>query len=181
MNLRDDRGFSLSELLVTLALIGVVLAVTFGALQAVYASRDVAERQARFAREVGGPLLSIEKFLMQTLQIKSFDNYSITFVTDADNNNSVEWHEISIATNGTLTQRSWLTTGAQVKSTQTLNATWSQQTSNRATGIAFVQVFDKDNQRIYTTAGAKSIVITIEVEERGRRFRDQRTILLRNL
>jgi hypothetical protein len=44
-----------------------------------------------------------------------------------------------------------------------------------------VRVYDKNNNQIFTTAGAKRIVVTIEVEERGRRFRDERTIVLRNL
>ena len=45
----DDRGFSLTELIVVLVLMLLILIMAFSAIRVIYASRDVTERQAMFA------------------------------------------------------------------------------------------------------------------------------------
>ncbi len=179
-HISEETGFSLGELLVVLALIGVILAATFNILTVVNRSRDAIERESQFAVEIGGPLLNMERMLMQAIEIKSFSPYSIVFVTDSDNNNLVEWHEIGIGVDGHLTQKAWLTDAGQNKTTQVLNATWSKSCTNRTKSIRFITAYDLQGNVVETPAQARAVLIDIEVVVDGHPYRDSRRLELRN-
>lgn len=179
-----DEGFSLTELIVVVALMGLLITVTYAALRAIQASTEVSDRQATFALEVGSPLLGIEEVIQQAFAIESASAYSVTLLTDQDNNNLVERHVISANTDGTLTHRSWYTNSAMQNTTVKMDVTWSQNNVNRSQAEPLFYFYDEDDARIndmaQVSANLRTCDIVIVAEVDGRRIRGTRTAVLRN-
>ncbi len=177
----DDRGFSLTELIVVLVLMLLILVMAFSAIRVIYASRDVTERQAMFASKVGGPLAGIEEAVQQALTIKAFSAYSVSVVTDLDNDNSLEWQDIALDTNGVLTQKVYRTDSAGNKTTLRTSITWSRESANRAQAQPLFRLFDATGAPIAVTTGAKEIEMTIVVQSGDKSFKGARRVTFRNL
>lgn len=183
--LTDDSAFSLTELLVVVALLGTILAISYGGLLAIYKAREVSDRQAAFAQEGAAPLTHMEKILTQTIKIENPGPYTVTVLTDRDNNNLVERHLIEAGADGTLRHRTWLTDSSQTNTALQFDATWSQNNANQAENTPLVIYYDVDHLPI-TNMGlvadeAAYIDIHVVVDYNGRIYDDTRSSLLRNM
>lgn len=180
----SDQGFSLTELIVVMALLGIILAISYGGLMVVYASHDVSDRQALFAREVGAPLLTFEEIISQAISVESPGPYSLTVLTDRDNDNVVERHTIQVTPAGTVTHREWLTNDSRVNTTLENEWLWSEHNANQSDVIPAFNYFDKDGTEITDMTLAANNMLTVEVtllvEYDGRQFSNSRAVLLRN-
>jgi prepilin-type N-terminal cleavage/methylation domain-containing protein len=96
------RGFTLSELIVVMGLLGVVLAVVYGSMFAMVQASRASDRQARFTNEVSSPLLAIDKVIVQNSSIEQASPYRIVVLTDRDLNNKMERTTIEATTSGRL-------------------------------------------------------------------------------
>lgn len=181
---RADEGFSLTELIIVMALLGVILAISYGGLQVVYRSHDVSERQAMFAREVGAPLLTFEEIIAQAVSVENPGPYSLTVLTDRDNNNVVERHVLQATTAGTLTHREWLTNTSRINTVLSNDRVWSTHNANQADVIPMFNYFDANGAEITNMALAANAVRTVEVtvlvDYEGHQFSNSRTVHLRN-
>jgi prepilin-type N-terminal cleavage/methylation domain-containing protein len=181
----DEHGFSLTELLVVMSLLGVILAISYGGLLAIYKSREVSDRQAAFAAEAAAPLTHMEKILTQALVIESPGPYTVTVLTDRDNNNLMERHTIEATTDGTLRHRTWQTDQARVNQSLIFDATWSRNNINQDEGAPLVIYYDDDHQRIndmgLAADDAKYIDIHVVIEHSEKKYGDTRSSLLRNM
>lgn len=175
-----DEGFSLTELIVVLVLLGVILAISYGGLQAVQAARAVSDRQAQFASEVSTPLNAFEEVISQALKVEQAGPYSITVLTDADNDNFRERHQIQCTTAGLLTHKRWATDSSQVNTTLDFDAVWSDHNSNQADASALFEYRDADGAVTTVADDAKTVIVTVCVNYDGRDYQDSRTILMRN-
>ena len=63
----NDSGFTFAELTVVLALLGVMLAITYSGMKVVYDGRQLSDRQAFAARDIGTPLEQMEQALTQNI------------------------------------------------------------------------------------------------------------------
>ena len=182
--IREEEGFSLTELIVVLVLLGVILAISYGGLQAVYVSNEVSDRQAAFAREVGTPLAAIEEVLTQALAVENPGPYSITVLTDRDNDNVVERHQIQATTAGLVTHRTWLTNSSRVNTTLVFDSQWSENNVNLTDGVSVFKYYARDGAEITNMAtaatDARTIQVTLRVDYNGHPASDSRTVLLRN-
>lgn len=182
---RQEEGFSLTELVIVIALLAFIMAAAYAALNAVQASTEVSDRQSVFATEVGSPLLAIEEVLQQTLSVESAGPYSITVTTDVNNDNLVERHIITAGVDGTLTHQAYNTNILTQNTTTRLNTTWSTKNVNRIDAIPLFYFYDENHGAIsdYTLVpqDAKSMDIIVEVQHEERHFRSARTVVLRNL
>lgn len=187
-----DAGFSLAELMVVVALMGIMITLSYGAFVAVDRASEVSSRQATFAREISRPLAIISEAVMQG-RIEAADDYSLTITTDVDNNDLLERHVIAAPGTGTrlgtLTMQSWLTDSSRVNTTQRMNATFSRNLVNRAVSEPLFRYYGTDasgtEYRITTMAdvpsAATSVEIVIVVEDAdGNQFTDSRRMSLRN-
>lgn len=177
---RHDEGFSLTELIVVLALLGVILAISYGGMQAVYAAREVSDRQALFSAEVSTPLNAFEEVICQALKVEQAGAYSITVLTDADNDNLRERHQIQCTTAGLVTHRRWATNSGQVNTTLDFDAVWSENNSNQADAVPMFEYFDDNGDPTTVADDAKTVVVMLHIESDGRDYQDSRTILMRN-
>ncbi len=175
-----DEGFSLTELIVVLALLGVILGISYGGMQAVYASREVSDRQAAFSSEVSTPLNAFEEVICQALKVEQAGPYSITVLTDANNDNLRERHQIQCTTGGTVTHRRWATNSSQVNTTLEFDAVWSEHNTNQGDAVPMFIYRDKDGNVTTVADNAKVVEVTLHVEYDGRDYQDGRTITMRN-
>jgi prepilin-type N-terminal cleavage/methylation domain-containing protein len=182
--LTDEKGFSLTELMVVLVLLGVILGISYGGLSAVYSAREVGDRQAAFAREAAAPMTHMEKVLTQTLVIESPGPYTVTVLTDRDNNDLMERHTIEAGADGTLRHRTWETDSARNNTSLVFDATWSENNVNQDEGVPLVYYYDEDQARINNMGDVADDAVYIDmeivVEYDGKQFRDTRSALLRN-
>jgi prepilin-type N-terminal cleavage/methylation domain-containing protein len=102
---RDDKGFTLSELIVVMGLIGVVITVVYGSMFAMVQASRASDRQARFTNEVASPLLVIDTVLVQNSSIEEASPYRIVVLTDRDLNNKMERTLIEATADGELRYR----------------------------------------------------------------------------
>ena len=182
---RNDEGFSLTELVVVVALLAFVIAAAYAALNAVQVSTAVSDRHATFAAEVGGPMLAIEEVLQQALTIESAGPYSITVTTDVDNNDLVERHIITAGTDGKLTHQAYNTNSLTQNTTARLNVVWSTNNVNRVDTVPLFYYYDENLEPItdygLVSTDAQSMDMIVVVKKDGRTFRSSRTVVLRNL
>lgn len=180
----SDAGFSLTELIVVLVLLGVVLAISYGGLQAVYVSNEVSSRQASFAMEVSTPLGAIEEVLTQALAVESPGPYSVTVLTDRDNDNVVERHQIQATAGGLVTHKTWLTNASRVNTTLVFDGEWSEHNVNQADAVPMFKYYERGGAEITNmvtaATSARTIQVTLRGEFDGHPYADSRTVLLRN-
>ncbi|PKQ29357.1 MAG: hypothetical protein CVT60_05835 [Actinobacteria bacterium HGW-Actinobacteria-10] len=183
--LNSDEGFSLTELVIVIAMLSFIMAAAYAALNAVHASTDVSDRQSVFAAEVGSPLLAIEEVLQQTLSVEAAGPYSITVTTDVNHDNLLERHIITAGVDGRLTQLAYNTDVLAQNTTIRQNTVWSTKNRNRIDSIPLFYYYDESHVAIadYTLApqSAKYLDVIVEIQHEGRRFRSTRTVVLRNL
>lgn len=184
-----DEGFTLTELVIVVALLAIILGITYTGLNVVTKAAEVSQRQSTFADEVGAPLLGMEEVLQQAFAFETADAYTLTVRTDADNDNLVERHTITASTAGVLTHEAWRTNSLMQNTTLWIDTTWSRNNVNAKAGVAEPLFYYYDDarptpNRITNTAGnldkIKMIDVVDIVEVNGKRYRGTRTIVLRN-
>lgn len=189
MRLRGDSGLSLAELLVSISLLFGVLAMSWGALSAVYAGREASDRQALFAQEIGAPLSHFEEIISQNTAIENPTAYSASFLTDVNNDNVRERHIVAAGADGTLRDQVWLINGAGVNTTLSANFLWSTNNANRTRTTALFRYYTSAT----TTSAAQEITVmsdvpgkarfvrvTIIADHQGKTVQDTRQAFLRN-
>jgi prepilin-type N-terminal cleavage/methylation domain-containing protein len=181
----DEHGFSLTELMVVLSMLGVILAISYGGLLAIYKARDVSDRQSTFAQEGAAPLTHMEKILTQTLVIENPGPYTVTVLTDRDNNDLVERHVIEADSDGNLTHETWQTDQARNNTSLQFDAHWSTNNANQAENTPLVIYYDEDHQPISDMASVPNEAVYIDIHVvvayDGKLYDDTRSSLLRNM
>lgn len=175
-----DEGFSLTELIVVVALLAVIMGISYGGMQAVQASREVSDRQALFSNEVSTPLNTFEEVISQTLKVEQAGPYSMTVLTDADTDNLRERHVIQCTTGGELTHRRWSTNMSQVNVTLEYDALWSEHNINQSAARPMFEYYDDEGDQTTVADDAEVVVVRLWVEYQGREYTDSRRILMRN-
>ena len=182
---QQDDGYSLSELLVVIALMGMVLAIAYNVNYFVSRASAQNVREARFGTEVRSPLMYIDKLLMQNNQIEGVSGDDmISFFTDIDLDDVRERNVIRVD-GSTLTLNRWNVSGTNANiggPIQTL--TFSTNNANLAQGVPLFTYIDSDGVTITNpddyAGSARSIRTTIVVDYDGHVFSDSRQTFLRN-
>jgi prepilin-type N-terminal cleavage/methylation domain-containing protein len=183
----DEHGFTLTELLVVTSLLGVILAISYGGLLAIYKSREVSDRQAAIAAEAAAPLTHMEKILTQSLDIEEPGPYTVTVLTDRDNDDLMERHTIEATPDGRLRHRTWQTNQARVNESLVFDVTWSTSNINQAKGVHLVEYRDADQGYLdpddtdLVEDDAVYITIYVWMTYDDNEYNDSRSALLRNM
>ena len=186
--LTDDRGFSLTELIVVLTLLGIVLGVSYGGLIAVYRARDVSDRHALIANEIGNPLATFEKMLTQATYVDAAGPYSVSFRSDRDNDNVQERNLIEATADGHLRHRVWLVDALGNNTSLEYDATWSDNNVNVARSQPLFQYSgDTDDDGtmepligIIDPQQVQYVDVVVVIEYDGRDYSDERSAFMRN-
>jgi len=190
--LHSDRGFTITELLVMVGLLGIVITTTYAGLSVIMRARDVSVRQAVYASDVAGPLQNMEKILGQAITVEQPAGNSISVLVDTDNNGVYERH-VYAATGGQLTEEIWATDPTtRANTTRLLQSVWSYNNANPGSTDLF-SYRDAEN-RTMTRLGAetdvqyqtrlsqtaKSVRVRVVALYDGEVMSDGRTIFMRN-
>lgn len=182
---RRDSGFSLAELLVVLALLGVIITISFSALQVASKGADVQEREAYFAINVSSPLQGLDKTISQNTTLVATggsvcNTSTMTFYADQDLNGTYEKHVVQAGTNGELTEQIFIPYSA---GTPTRTVKWSVQNTNKATGIPLFTYRTRNASGTpiaSSVASATEVQIQVATEWESRAYSDTRLVVFRN-
>jgi prepilin-type N-terminal cleavage/methylation domain-containing protein len=182
--LRSDTGFSLTELLVVLGIMGVVLAGAYSLSLLTNRTADVSAAQAAFASEIGNPLELGEKYLQQNSGLEEWDDYRLVCFTDADLNGYSERVILEAHDDGQLTLDVWNTDLERHNTNQQIHYVMSEHNSNVAEGVPLFTYLDGDGVEVdsYDSRASDTRNIRMEVllDMDEWDFRDDRVIHFRN-
>jgi hypothetical protein len=126
----------------------------------------------------------MEKILTQALVIENPGPYTVTVLTDRDNDNLMERHTIEAGPDGTLRHRTWETDASRTNTDLVFDVTWSENNINQDEGVPLVYYYDDNQQRILDMGVVPDDAVYIDmqvfVEYDERQFSDSRSALLRN-
>lgn len=186
--LRSDDGFTLSELVAALGLLGIILAATWAGFQASHNYSRLSDRQGWFAREVSAPLLQIERVLQQQYRIDStypgVTAYRIKCETDADNDGNREvWEITATADHRLVLSNAEIRQDGSYERAQ-ISYAWSTHNYNVQTSTPLFRFYDKAGNLITNMGDVPSkairAVVTVVTVYDGKQFSDSKTILFRN-
>lgn len=185
----NDEGFSLSEMLVVIALLGLVLMGAWALFRLTSVGVTQSNQQAWISREIGQPLERLERsFSQQSPPMLEIDvnGYFCKIRTDADRDNFYEVHRYEATTDGKLVEAYYEENGVPAYVYTPEMRKLSDFNSNRATNTRLFQYFNSAGADISGTGvvniqqTATSIVVTIVTEHDGKEYSDSRQIYFRN-
>ncbi|MBS3974912.1 MAG: prepilin-type N-terminal cleavage/methylation domain-containing protein [Actinobacteria bacterium] len=188
---RKDDGFSLTELIVSLTLLGFVLALAYSISQVVSIGQRNADRQSLVAREITYPLTRISEILIQNHRIEvspAPTGMTLSVRTDQDLNDQQEQHNFRLVTEGGDTyieQQVFLlnSSGVRVLPVQRV-ARWGTRVTNVDAGVPLFRYFDASGAPIADMSrvpdAARSVEITIRSTVDGRVVQDSVRAAFRN-
>jgi len=186
---RRDTGFSLAELLVFMALLGVTLTMAYAVSQVVTAGQRTADRETQKAREITYPMTRMSEILVQNSSIEAAPTaYSLSVRTDQDLDNRQEQHNFTIVTSGgeTFIQHSSFNLnalGARIIPARFIHQYGSGITNTMA-GVALFRYFNASGVEIAQMGAvpteARSVRITILSTVDGTTISDSVYVVFRN-
>lgn len=183
MNLRDDSGMTLAELMVVLLLMGVVMAAVYMGLQFTTSARNTSEQQAVFASSITAPLDSLDLAFSQSMTPAtgtSLDPYSVTLEMPSDYlPGQTVRRTFTANTDGTLVEYEYRGAGT----TLWHRYVWSKYNRNRSLSSSTTPLFAYyvgSSTPATDITTADNVVITIVSQYNGKTFRDSRRVYFRN-
>ena len=180
--MNSDEGFTLTELIVVVVLLGIVLAGAWALFNLGQRGSAQSNREAWLGREVGVPLLEMERVLSQQApgwESSVFSPYVIAVRTDRNRDDVYEYYRFEATTDGRIVQT--LTGGTSSGTTA-----WSTVNRNRAASVPMFTYYDIDGTDISGAAlthirqYAASVKVTIVTEYDGKQVSDSRQVFFRN-
>ena len=179
---RSDDGFTLTELVVVVALLGIVLGGAYAMFSVAARASADSNREAWMSREIGQPLEYAERVFSQQTAFTTVDPYRLQGTTDRDNDNCYETYLFEVTTDGRL-----LITSSETSDSPTpMIATWSTDNRNRAEGVPLFRYYDVAGADIsaeassYIAQYATSVVVTIVAEHEDEIVESARRVYFRN-
>ncbi len=184
----SDEGFTLSELLVVVVLLGIVCGAAWLSYSAAAGGSRAADRESMTAREIAVPLLECERLLIQQHNILTgtFESrvvnpgpYLLAFNTDRDHDSHVESNILEATADGRLIM--WTSEASEHGLDPVV---WSTENHNREAGIPLLEYYDAGGVLISDTnaiaSDARGVTITIVTEYQDHQYSDSRTVTFRN-
>jgi prepilin-type N-terminal cleavage/methylation domain-containing protein len=191
-----DEGFSLTELLVVIVLMGMVLAAVYSALQLTVRAREIQERNSFESTRMTVPLQMIEIAVSQNTLIEAGStHYRLSCLTDKNHDGVRERHVFEATTDGRLVERFWLvdsngqniTATARVTEWQRNEASLPARNVNRANEVRLFTYIDRDpetneiRELDYIRANqSNEVLVTLAARYGKWDFQESRRIMLRN-
>ena len=181
---RSDEGFTLTELLVVLLLMGFVLSVAWSTLHLVNNGSNMSNREAVFSDEVGAPLDFAERLLSQQFDLDATTPgcgpYRCAFYTDRDNDGNRERYVVTANVEGEFV----VSSSEEVDSPSVYTGVWSDRNANVSAGQPLFEYLDYQGNPITTASdiytSARSVNVTIVAEFGDEQIVDTRRVHFRN-
>jgi prepilin-type N-terminal cleavage/methylation domain-containing protein len=183
-SIRADEGFTLTELVVVLMLMGFVLSVAWATFNVVNNGSAQSNREAVFSDEVGAPLDFAERLLSQQFDLDATTPgcgpYRCAFYTDRDNDGNRERYVVTANASGEFV----VSFSEEVDSPTVYTGVWSDRNAN-VNAATPLFVYRDYNETTITAAAdvyanARSVDVTIVAEFGDRQIQDTRRVYFRN-
>ncbi len=179
-----DEGFSLTELLVVLGIMGVVITGAYSLSTVTKRAADVSEIESAFAHEIGTALQLSEIYLQQNIELDEWGDYRLVCFVDRDLDGFSERVTIEAESDGTLSLSVWDTDVQHVNTTERIDFLMSEHSVNVANGNPLFTYLAADASVITTldarASDTRSVIVNVEIEVDGDTMNDERTIFFRN-
>lgn len=185
---QSDEGFSLSEMVVVVGLLGIILAIAWMSYSVASNGSRAADRESMTARELAVPLLQCERLLIQQHNILTGNlggrtvnpgAYIIAFNTDQDHDSHIESTIIEATSAGEL-----IISTSEVGEHAMESVIWSSENHNVETGTPLLTYFRDDGTEITNASeiasDARAVEISIVTEYQDRPYTDSRFVTFRN-
>jgi len=184
---RNDRGYSLVELMSVLGVLGVILTAVFLSLQALQVSANVAQRDAWVASSTADSLAYLDKTISQATSITAGDGISIQFETQDVNGVVIERHYIVVSSGHLTDSVSPMPGGSAVDHVIIQGFSGPDPpyylpycaNSNDSSPTLFVYLLSDGSSTLDPTQ-ARSVRLTVLIGYMGRTFSDSTQVFLRN-
>jgi prepilin-type N-terminal cleavage/methylation domain-containing protein len=184
IDLRNDKGFTLPELLVGMTLMVLLIGIIFFAVQTIEVSGKTTQRQAIVAREISTPLHAMDKVLCQNKAILNSgsdvsDAYTLTVRSPvAYGTKDFTRHIYTVTTDGKLMETVYRHTLNATGATLLRTKVWSDSNVNRSKGPAFVYLGSDGLPTTPQTAA--SVTVELWASNDGQVFSGKRHVYFRN-
>lgn len=191
IGLRDDRGFTLTELLVVMSLLGMVLTVAYAALQLTFQSGDIQRRNAFVSTSVTQPLQLMDVVISQNLSIDAGSgDYLLSLLTDQNADNNKERHVYQATNDGRLVETVYNVGANDANTSVNRSTVWQKviaASGSRNTNIlknkplfTYYKTDDAGVLTPSTPADATQVVVRVEARYDNQDYYDQRKVFFRN-
>ena len=187
-----DEGFSLSELIVFLALLGIVLAAAYGVSSAITASRTVSDRQSGLAKAIAYPLSRMSEIIMQNARIEANPApgpYQLSVRTDQNVDDIQEQHNFTVASSSgdTYVQQAAYklnASGGRLSPPIYIHTLGTGITNTVSPGEPMFRYYDADGVEItdmlQVPGKARSILVTVRAVVDGQTISESNMVMFRN-
>lgn len=181
---RDDRGFTLTELIVAMSVMLIVMAVAGQIFYTAAQANAVAIEKASYTKRVTEPLDAASRNLMQATQLESGNGYAVTFLINPNLDAESQRVTIDLSTpEGRLAI--WDTNGQLVNTAAIMDSPLSDGLENAEAGIAAFRYYDAAGHEVTdyeaVPSRAKTMSITIHTHVGGEPVTETRHVYLRNM
>ncbi len=180
-----DEGFTLSELVVVIALLFIVVSGAWALIRLVNIGATQSNRESWISREIAGPLESADRiFSQQAPPIQVVGPYVCKVRTDQDRDDLYEYHQIEATADGRLIDY-YYEESTTTSPTADVRV-WSRSNVNVASSIPMFRYFDVTGADISGEGSvaiiqdASSIIITVVTEHEEKQYSGSRQVYFRN-
>lgn len=192
----SDEGFSLTEMLVVLSLMGIVLVGSYAALNLSNRAVEIARRNSYQSTAITQPMQNFDVVLSQNTMVENTasypsNGYRLSCFTDQNNDGIRERHIISANTDGTLTETVYRVSAAGVNTTLVRTTVWQANTAseprarnvNVLKGVPLFTYYSRDasgNATVAQPQAANEVLVQMEARYEDSDFNESRRIMFRN-
>jgi prepilin-type N-terminal cleavage/methylation domain-containing protein len=183
--LSDDRGYSLAELMVVVALMGFVIAVTYMAINFVDRSTNIARTQDAFERTVSAPLEAMDVAFSQNTLILTDTvapaGYSVVLrMPRLYEGTTILFRTFVATSDGRLMEYVYSVDPVSGARTYRRTTTWSSDNANQRLGKPMFVYYSEGDTQTTDPRYARSVAVSVWTEQDGKQFSDTRRVYFRN-
>jgi len=189
-----DKGFTLTELLIVMALLSMVLVVAYSALQLTFKASEVQKRDSFISTSITEPIQIMDVVLSQHRGIDAGSgDYLLSCLTDQDANGVKERHVFQATNDGRLVESVYDTNPADGDTNTALRRTtvWQRvlddpptRNTNVLKATPLFTYYATDENGVLTPSTpqlATECIVRIEARYASRDYFDQRRVFFRNV
>jgi len=181
MSLRHDDGYTLSELIAVIGLLGIIMGVAYGGMHIAMSGTAFSDEQALVSKEIAAPLDLVDQVFTQSLgfdvSYPGVQQNRVAVFTDQNADGVQERWQFEVNGTQLVVTRG---TAASGTAEQTV---WSESNANIAAGVPLFRYYGPDGEITDmndVANDATHVEVTLMVTYRDSTLSDSRTVFIRN-